>query len=145
MVMFALAFSLIGVGVNQSSNLYLQYFDKTEYYRVIPPIKTDKSTYVPCEKVEVYITREALFDTQGKSIISLTLISENPIIQKRIQTITRDVVVTKGIDTYVASWPLPCDVKPGTYYWEINFRYYIRNITKTAHFATDKFQIINKL
>lgn len=141
MVMFALIFSLIGSGLNQMAKLYFERVDSTQYYRVIPPVRTDKKQYKPCDPVEVFITREAKIDTQGKSIVSLTLVNENPLVKKRITTITRDVIVTKGIDTYVATWNLPCDIRDGTYYWEIDFRYFVKDITKTTHFTTDSFII----
>ncbi len=141
MLIFSLMFMMVGFGSRQISNLYYERFDTTEYYKIIPPVRTNKRVYKPCEITDVYVTRDAKINTQGKSIIRLTLVESKDNVRSIIKY-TRDIVVTQGVATMVGSWQLPCTAKAGTYYWEIDTRFYVGSLTKTAHYKTESFQII---
>jgi hypothetical protein len=139
MVLFATLFTLIGWAV---PDIYVKYLDKTEYYKIEVPIRVEKQLYQACDYVDVYIKRNSLINTNAKVILELTLIRNSGQELDEVYRETRDIVIQTGETTQIAHWPLPCFIKPGTYYFGGNANYKVNGIDKYTPFKTEAFQVI---
>lgn len=138
MAIFAAAFSIIGY---YAPKIYMNYFDKTEYYKVKLPVKTEHKIYHACDFVDVYFEREALIPIKGASVIALTLINEKGF-RERVHSEERQMVAEPGKSTVITHWSIPCDIKHyGKYFYEGVLMYPIDGTTRTYHFYTDKFEV----
>lgn len=140
MMLFGALFAIMGFLVPYT---YYNYFDNTQYYKVISPVKVEQREYKACEKIDAYIDRESLIDGHGDSIINLTLIREDEtgIKSDRITSVYREITMTRGKGVVVTHWTLPCDVRPGKYYYDGVVQYEVRGIKKYTAFTTEVFEV----
>lgn len=137
MLLFGILFSVVGYAVPRT---YYQFFDRTNYYQVKSPIDVEQVAYQPCQAVKVYLVRNSLIDSQGTAIINLSLLREDS--RERIAQQIKEVSMTKGEGIIITSWPLPCDVKPGQYFFEGSIKYSVRDFQKFTPFYTVKFEVV---
>lgn len=137
--LFAFIFSSVSFGINQLTDYYYKHLDKTQYYSVLSPAKTVSKSYRACEGVEVVISRNALVDMRAKSLIHLTMRNK---IDKRIMSVQKEIVISAGKSSYIATFKLPCDLKAGEYYFEVNVEYMIGEITKNTNYKTTLFYVL---
>lgn len=137
-IFFAAAFAFLGQYIPQT---YYQYFDKTNYYQIQVPAPIEMRDYKACDKVDVYIIRKSLIDGQGDSIINLSLIKDGNGTRERVATENKRVSITAGDGTIITHWALPCEIKPGNYFFEGTVKYQVRGIDKYTAFYTQQFEV----
>ena len=137
MLLFGILFAVIGYAVPRT---YYQFFDKTEYYKIKSPIEVEQKAYQPCQNVKVYLVRNSLIDSQGTSIINLSLLKENS--RERVSQQVKEVSMTKGEGIIITSWQLPCNIEPGQYFFEGSVKYKVRDFEKYTPFNTVNFEVV---
>lgn len=144
MVVFFCLFAGLSFGLNQVADIYYKYFDKTRYYEIKSPITVGKMDNIACTHIDAYINRQVLVPIKGTSVKQLTLVRAEDGKSERIRSFTTDIQagVTNGYETMIAHWDLPCDIPLGAYYFEGVVGYRVRDIYKTEHFVTEKFNVI---
>lgn len=141
MLFFCMFFSVMGYF---APRIYLQYFDKTRYYKVSSPAKVLQKTYKPCEVVPVYIKRTVLTDLHAESTINLVLKSDDG--KVKYGQGKRDLIITKtkGEELITTFWPIrdesgKCNVPDGIFYFDAVVEYPIQGIIKQEFFTTETF------
>jgi len=137
MLLFGILFAVIGYAVPRT---YYQFFDKTDYYQIKTPIEVEQVAYKQGQAVKVYLVRNSMIDSQGTSIINLSLLKENS--RERVSQQVKEVSMTKGEGIIITSWELPCDIKPGQYFFEGNIKFKVREFEKYAPFYTVNFEVV---
>lgn len=139
-LVFAFHFMLIGWLVPE---LYFKYFDNTNYYTVVQPVPVDKKWYKPCDDVQVTATRTSLVNVNLDVNIELILRKDGDTIFKvpngKVHR-TATVQQGKGV-TILVTYPLPCDLPPGLYYWQIIATYKVHGYDRTYLAVTDTFNV----
>lgn len=141
-LMFATLFTLLSIIAHEGSHLYFSYFDKTKYYDIVNPITVEKRTNYACGYVDAYIHRKVLAPIQGTSVKQLTLIRRDNGLNQRVQSYVTAIQADVGEATVITHWRLPCDIDPGTYFFEGTVAYKIGDIQKTTHFYTETFDVV---
>ena len=142
MVIFAAAFTIIGF---YAPKIYLHNFDKTEYYKVVLPVKIEHKTYYPGDYVDIYFERTALIPIRGQSTIVLTLVNDKGV-RERMSYEVREVIADVGTAPVIAHWVLPMTISHyGVYFFDGVLTYPIDGTTRSYHFYTEKFNIIPPL
>lgn len=143
-IMYALIFALLFSGIGYyAPAFYLENIDKTEYYTMQQPLKMDKITYKPCDTTVLTTTRKSLVDTNitfTRDLKLIRIIDEAHVTIPQARFIS-DQIVSKGIKVISVALPLPCDLEDGTYYWEGNGIYKVRNIEKNYIYISDSFEV----
>lgn len=146
MLFFCMFFAVMGWFLPR---IYLQYFDKTEYYKVKSPAQIVQKIYKPCDTVPVTIRRTVLIDLRAHSTINLILKSDDGKI--KYGQGSRELIITKtnGEEPITALWKIKdeeggCNIPNGIYYYDALVEYQIQGITKQTFFTTDTFVVENK-
>lgn len=142
MAIFALVFVVGGLFLPP---VWLRYFDKTEYIQYIGDINFDKASYAPCEEQVAQSTLKILTNSDVKITSRLYL-------QKSSDRNNNEVIKEYTFDTFLAAQPnpqtftsrtqLPCDLKPGIYFYRGILDYSIKGIKKTTSFNTEQFTVV---
>lgn len=138
---FMTFFSVLGYFIPK---IYYMYFDKTIYYQVKLPIKTEKVVYHPCEYVKVSVERKSLVDLSAEAIIELRLIKEDGSGNREIlNKENRKLTILKSKDdkfNVIGSyWYLPCKIYGGRYVFEGTVSYEVNGIKKYTPLQTEEF------
>lgn len=142
-LLFAVIFGLLGWAIPET---YFRYFDKTQYYVVEQPVSVDKTIYQPCEDTVVTLVRTALVDTIGEFEVDLRLIDVDGVQFNVNQAhISRVASIAGGKTVVRASYPLPCDIPEGVYFWQATIRYHVNDIEKQYVYVTQTFQVLAEL
>lgn len=123
--------------------IYFRFFDNTPYYTVIQPIPVAEKWYKPCDDVVLTLTRSSLIDLSGSIQTDLVLKQNNNVIFKVPDAkFTRTVSVSKGDRVTVSvSYPLPCNLADGLYYWQITLTYRVRGFEHAYNAVSDTFNV----
>lgn len=140
MAVFATCFVVMG---HFLPRVYLQYFDRTEYYKIELPIPVADFDYRPGDFVNVFITRTSMIDNDGVSIIQLNLLRKDAQVE-RVSHEVRQISMPKGSGTVVVGWKLPEDISSGNYFFDGVVTYEVQGIKKHTKFVTDLFQVTQK-
>lgn len=139
MVIFAVIAIAAGYCIPQT---YYQYFDTTEYYQIKNPVEIKEEQVFACSQIDAYIDRVSLIDGQGDAIVNLTLIREDMDgALDRVKSINRRITITKGSGVIITHWEVPCEIKPGTYYFDGVVEYEVRGVKKNTSFKTELFNV----
>lgn len=138
MIFFAAMFSIIGYYVPR---IYAQYFDRTVYFSFQNPLAIDKAKYTPCERITMFIKRQALLTVPAVSVKNLYLVKDEGNV-RRVDSFKTHIIIFKEDSNPKSSWNLPCNVEPGLYYYQglISFENQY-GFKKTAEFHTKRFNI----
>lgn len=136
MALFAVMFASLGYFIPR---IYFQYFDHTEYYKVVSPIAIHGGPFKQCATIPITIHRVALVDLYGKSVINLFLIKESG--KEKLHEGSREMVITKGEADVTTYWQLPCDIPNGTYYYDGVVNYSINGVFRQTFFSTETFVV----
>lgn len=141
-IVFAVLATLLGTLIPQT---YYQFFDKTDYYQITSPVLIGEGDHYACELVDAYINRTSLIDGHGDSIINLSLIKkESGEVVDRIISKERRISITQGSGTVITHWEIPCNAKPGLYYYDGVVEFEVRGIKKHESFKTEVFEVVEK-
>lgn len=142
-LLFAIIFGLLGWAIPET---YFRYFDKTEYYTVEQPVSVDQTIYQPCDDTVITLVRTALVDTIGEFEVDLRLIDVDGVQFNVNQAhITRVASIAGGKSVVRASYPLPCNLPDGVYFWQATIRYHVNGIEKQYVYVTQTFQVLQEL
>lgn len=142
MIMFALVFSLIGTGVTNINHYLNERTEGSEYYKIIPPVRTDKSEYKACDIMTLYVTRDAQLTTGGETIFALELLKRDGNTIRRIYSTKKTMIINKGINTIETKLELPCTAEVGNYDWNMLATFNAYGNTKTVNYQSEPFKII---
>lgn len=142
MIMFALVFSLIGTGITNISHYVNEKTPGSEYYVIIPPVRTDKAQYKACEDMTLYVTRDAKLTTSGEMIFALNLRMKDQGTTRRVYSTRKNMIIKQGITTLETTLGIPCTANPGAYDWEMLATFNAYGNTKTVNFTSESFTII---
>lgn len=139
-LIFAFHFIVIGWLI---PNFYFHYLDKTDYYTVVQPVSVDQKWYKPCDDVVLTTIRTSVLDFSGNVQTNLLLKQGNNVIF-RVPDVNfnRRVSVKKGVKVAVAfSYPLPCSLADGVYYWQVTLDYKVKGFDREYIAVSDTFQV----
>jgi len=143
-MVWALIFSVLFMSLGRLiPDVYFQYFDNTPYYTIVQPIPVDKKYYKPCENVQITATRTSQVNTTIDAFIELVLRKDNTAILKVPGSqIHRSSIITRSErQTVLISYPLPCNISEGVYYWQILVKYKVHGYGKEYAAVTDTFNV----
>lgn len=134
-LIFAFLFIFTGWAIPQ---IFFSYFDTTNYYEVLLPVRTDALKYNTCDTAKLYITRNSKIDAKARVILELVDIYENT----EVTSETRPLSIEKGRQTITALFKLPCDLQGGTYYIRGLVTYEVRGVDKNTKIYTTNFTVL---
>lgn len=134
-LIFAFLFIFTGWAIPQ---IFFSYFDTTNYYEVLLPVRTDAPKYNACDTAKLYITRNSKIDVNARVILELVDINENIEVVSEI----RQLSIEKGRQTIVALFKIPCDAQGSNYYIRGIVTYKVRGVDKTTKIYTTIFTVI---
>lgn len=113
--------------------------DKTEYYK-IESAKTIEETVTACNEVSIIIVRNALLDLQGHAVSELVLVRVGEP-DSEVLISSQDISINKGYDTVIADFDIPCDTKPGRYFWRGTVKYQVRGYDHITTWNSNQFSV----
>lgn len=137
MAIGALVFIAAGYAI---PNVYFSFVDSTNYYTIKNPVEVELRDYQACESAKVYMIRESLLTSQGRSIINLNLVKTSG--HERVDTQIKDISFTEGSGLIILNWNIACNTLPGEYFFEGTMAYKVRGFQKYSNFKTINFQVV---
>lgn len=122
---------------------YYGLLDQTQYYTVVQPVPVAQKWYKPCDDVVLTATRTSLLDISGAVQTDLVLKQNSDIIFKVPDAkFNRNVSISKGEKVTVSvSYPLPCGLADGLYYWQITLTYKVKGFQHQYTAISDTFNV----
>lgn len=142
-IVFAVVFAAASMlFVNQGSNFYLKYVDKTEYFTVRQPVTIDKHEYKPCDQILVDLVRTSSITSRAVSTVELILVNDKGEWTK--QTVGgNDFIIDKSENQILhVNFNLPCTIKSGKYYLKAVVNYKVHEIEKNYIWESESFSVV---
>lgn len=136
-LLFAAAFMVLGYFIPQ---FYYQYLDKTQYFVIDNPMIVGGTDFYACDTVTVEVHRKTMYAMQAVSVSELVLFSGNV----EVARYKKDLSINADSSVTSTTWDLPCNIKPGTYFFRGVVSYKFRGIDKNTEFYTTQFDVISK-
>lgn len=136
-LLFGTIFLVVGY---YAPKIYAQF---TDYYKLTQSVSIDRKLYNKCDTINLTTTRDSMSDLHLKITHQLIRVEKNDRLTKSI-TLNREGVVPKGRNIVTFNLPVPCDAKPGVYFWATTVEYSVENIDKTYLSTTEQFTVIDE-
>lgn len=143
-ILFALAFAtLFSVAYLAFFYTYYRFLDSTTYYSVVQPVPVAQKWYKPCDNVILTATRTSLVDLSSSIQTDLILKQgENTIFKVPNVRFKREATIKQGSKVVVStSYPLPCNLADGLYYWQITVSYKVKGFERDYTAVSDTFNV----
>lgn len=135
-------FTVIGLGI---PHMYFQYFDKRELVKIEDSLSFDRKLYHPCDEIITTVNFASVIDTEVESQTIMYKIENNKAIQIGQPRRTKRILSKDNqLKPLLITSKLSCDLKPGTYYWDIAYQYYYKGHRRQGKAQTALITILPK-
>lgn len=138
-IVFATAFALIGYFAPRA---YYEAADAREFYHVESPLSVNKEFYEPCNEVVVSgkVYSSVAVEALGHRELVLVDLDTEETIEGINEIVNLNTTPISGT-FFKRRVSLPCELKPGSYFFRGRVDFEIRNATKHIEYYTETFQV----